>query len=680
MNAFLLVPIFLLALGGIAPAASVVANGLPASDQRASRFVDLNTPRSFAPPDSRRDWEAMARDIREATLVHNGLWPMPPKTPLNARVTDRVERDGYTLEKVVIETRPGFFLAGNLYRPLGKGSGPFPAVLNPHGHGKDGRLHDDDQYSNPARCIQFARNGVIALNYDMVGYNDTMQLGAHRKFLLQPELQLWSLSLMGLQTWNSIRAVDFLLSLPDVDKRRIACTGESGGGTQTFLLGAADERLAAQAPVCMVSHSMQGGCQCENAPGLRVRYSNMEYAASPAPRPQVLVACTGDWTRATLKIEGPAIQRVYALFGRRAPFATALHPFNHNYNLTSRQTVYEWFNLHLLREPENAFSFERPYEKIPDAQARLLKDGEVFPGALGEEAFVESLIRERRGAFEGLLPKGLDSSELFRASQRVAWRHNLQLDTGARLIAQPSPRKDFGNVFATPVAFGRVGAGDRLGGVWFEPRTRRRSTAIVLANLEGKKANLTADGSPGGLAAYLVNAGFPVLVFDLFLTGDTADTAAAAKRKPLEKFFTTYNRTDAQERVQDLVTAVQLTRESFRARRVVVCGEGRAGLLAMLAAPVADGVVADGSQLDTTDDAVFMAEDIFMPGIRAMGGFEGVLGMAAPNKLLLHNLGPRFGVEAINQCYRAVRADRYRTLSMGRLPTEQLAKEMEKLF
>src|SRR5204863_6299432 len=122
-----------------------------------------------------------------------------------------------------------------------------------------------------------------------------------------------NISLMGFQLWNSIRAVDFLEELADVDKTRIAITGASGGGTQTFLLGAVDDRLAAQAPVVMVSHTMQGGCGCENMPGLRVEFSNMEIAAGAAPRPQILVAATGDWTKTTLTVEGPAIGRVYEL-------------------------------------------------------------------------------------------------------------------------------------------------------------------------------------------------------------------------------------------------------------------------------------------------------------------------------------------------------------------------------
>src|SRR6185436_19629009 len=159
------------------------------------------------------------------------------------------------------------------------------------------------------RCINFARQGMVAFSYDMLGYNDTAQV--NHKFASNPTNLLWNISLMGLQTWNSIRALDFLASLPDVDKARLGCTGASGGGTQTFMLGAVDDRLAVQSPIVMVSHTMQGGCSCENAPGLRVEYSNMEIAAVPAPRPQILVSATGDWPKATMEVEGPAIEGTY---------------------------------------------------------------------------------------------------------------------------------------------------------------------------------------------------------------------------------------------------------------------------------------------------------------------------------------------------------------------------------
>src|SRR5688572_20149373 len=132
----------------------------------------LSSPRGFPKVESREDWQRRATDIREQILVSSGLWPLPEKSPLNATVFGKTERDGYTVEKVHFQPYPGFYLGGNLYRPLGKGDGPFPAVLNPHGHWDTGRMADEEAGSIRARCISFARQGMIAFTYDMVGYND----------------------------------------------------------------------------------------------------------------------------------------------------------------------------------------------------------------------------------------------------------------------------------------------------------------------------------------------------------------------------------------------------------------------------------------------------------------------------------------------------------------------------
>src|SRR6266536_1637066 len=208
---------------------------LPKSAQRAGSVKDLNTPRTFPRIESRTEWQARAKEIREQILVSCGLWPLPEKTPLKAHISGKIERDGYSVEKVYFQTYPGFYLAGNLYRPLGKGSGPFPAILNPHGHWPNGRMADTREGSIAARCISFAKQGMLAFSYDMVGYNDTRFPDwppdeefskRHRRFATNEANRLWNISLMGLQTWNSIRALDFLEALPDADTSRLACTGE----------------------------------------------------------------------------------------------------------------------------------------------------------------------------------------------------------------------------------------------------------------------------------------------------------------------------------------------------------------------------------------------------------------------------------------------------------------------
>ena len=149
------------------------------------------------------------------------------------------------------------------------------------------RFEDGGRTPLQSRCVQLARMGCVVFHWDMIGYADSQQLSfelAHRFAKQRAEMNRsvgWGLyspqaeshfqSVMGLQALSSIRALDFLLSLPDVDRTRIGVTGASGGGTQTFILSAIDPRVTVSFPAVMVSTAMQGGCTCENACGLRQR-------------------------------------------------------------------------------------------------------------------------------------------------------------------------------------------------------------------------------------------------------------------------------------------------------------------------------------------------------------------------------------------------------------------------
>ena len=635
---------------------------LPDKDLRAGPPKTLDTPRTFPDIASRSDWEQRAQDIREQILVSTGLWPLPEKAPLNARIFGRIERDGYSVEKVYIQTHAGFYLAGNLYRPLGQGPGPFPAILNPHGHWAHGRLEDTKLGAIAGRCIGFARLGMIAFSYDMVGYNDT-QFAApageagyktHRHFGTAPAHELWNISLLGLQTWNSLRALDFLASLPDVDKSRLACTGASGGGTQTFILGAIDNRLAAQAPNVMVSHSMQGGCSCENAPGLRVEFSNMEIAAVPAPRPQILVAAATDWTKTMMTIEGPAVQSVYRLFRAPEKLRYVRLEFDHNYNQPSREQVYGWFGQWLRDRPDFAPIPERPFTKEPDADLRVFPDGKLLPDAVTEDQLVQNFIAQYQRAWQEPLPINPPLLERHKQLWLPAWKHTLQVafvDKG--LLVKAEKMRKLPDCNFTELALGRAGKGDRLPAVLFTPRRDTAHTVVVLVHPQGKSAFLDAASAPKGLAKEFLQRGLSVLLADLFLNGELCDPRAAAGRRCFTNFFTTYNRTDCQERVQDLVTLSAYAQSRSRDTRVILCGAGQAGLWALLAAPAADAVIADCDALDTTRDDAFLASNLFVPGLRRLGGWEGVAILGAPNPLLLHDTGKAFSTVALRRVYEA---------------------------
>ncbi len=285
-------------------------------------------------------WQARAENIRKQILVGAKLDPLPERTPLNSVIHKKRSYDGYTVESVAFEARPGYFVYGNLYRPVGQ-QGPHPGVLCPHGHSRGpegGRYRPNQQH----RCATLARMGAVVFSYDMIGFGDSEHLGwdhGHEQALT-------------LQTWSSIRAVDFLQSLPEVDKDRIGVTGCSGGGTQTFLLTALDDRVSVAVPVVMVSAHFFGGCHCESGMPIHktaeLETNNAEIAALAAPRPLLLVSVGGDWTKNTPRVEFPYIQNVYRLLGAETKVKNAhFAEEGHGYEFSKRQAMYPFVVKHL---------------------------------------------------------------------------------------------------------------------------------------------------------------------------------------------------------------------------------------------------------------------------------------------------------------------------------------------
>ena len=375
---------------GVLGAAPLLRSAPPSAQPTVSRpgYRTLNDrlkPKDYV---TLAEWQPRASYLRDHVLWSAGLLPAPEKTPLRPHVFDEARRPDYSVSKVYFESLPGFYVTGNLYRPRGGNvSGPFPAILSPHGHWAFGRLENTDLNSGPARAISLARQGFVVFIYDMVGYNDSRQLT--HEFGGQRE-KLWGLSLSGLQLWNSIRGLDFLESLPEVDRDRIGATGESGGGTQTFLVSAVDPRIKAAAPVNMISLHMAGGCLCENPPGLRLDTNNVELGALFAPRPLLMVAATGDWTNETPAVEYPAMQRIYKLFGAEDHVYSVQFQAPHNYNRNSREAVYAWMARWLQRAPADVKIEERPFtvERLWDLMVflgRSLPDGALTPAQLTDQ-------------------------------------------------------------------------------------------------------------------------------------------------------------------------------------------------------------------------------------------------------------------------------------------------------
>lgn len=379
----------LMAVAALSAAQGAEEASRPPVDRRMEMVRNTDTVFTMPVYATREAWEEEKETIRRRILLGSGLYPLPEKTPLNEHISGKIERDGYSIEKVYFEAWPGFLVTGNLYRPHPLPEGKIPAVLCPHGHWEHGRLHHDDKCSVPARCITLARMGATVFAVDMVGYNDSIQFSKHR--WLDRANKLYGLSPFSLQLWSSIRAVDFLQGLPEVDAERIGCTGASGGGTQTFALYAVDERIKVAAPVNMISCSMQGGCVCENGPLMRQRHNNMEIGAAMAPRPMLMISATGDWTRETGRIEYPGIRGIYALYGAEDRLEHVQVDAGHNYNLQSREAMYRFFAQHLLGLEGYEDFTEPPVEVEAPEAMRVFPDGKLPEGFLRDEALLEHL-------------------------------------------------------------------------------------------------------------------------------------------------------------------------------------------------------------------------------------------------------------------------------------------------
>ncbi len=542
-------------------------------------------------------WLGRASYLRTHILASAGLIPLPDRTPLSPQLTPAVKKPDYQIENLVLETLPDFYLVANLYRPVGK-RGPFPAVLSPHGHWKAGRLENTQEASIPGRGISLARQGYVVLTYSMIGYNEMEKYIAHR--FDRPEYQLWGFSPMGLQLWNSMRALDFLVSLPDVDPARIAMTGASGGATQTFLLTAVDPRVRVAAPVNMISAHFQGGCVCENGPSLRIECNNLEIGALAAPRPLMMVSTSGDWTKDTPTVEFPALRGIYDLFQARDRIGNVHLNYPHNYNKDSREAVYSWLNRWFLGDSSPVS--EQPFE-VEDVKALESR----LPGTpVGIDTLFSQFVHRVTRELERAEPESWGDLYALRESYGVALSHAL----------------------VTPK--GSPGSGDRLQVTLPAPRDEARPAVLIVS--DGSQASRKQCDD---LKASYVDRGS--LVFLLHQDGNYGKSP-----RPEINHWNTYNPTPASLRIAEIRAAVRSVTARPDVLSTDLIGIGGSGPLVLLARafePSVRSTSVDLSSCPATDAA--FAGELFIPLLRKAGDFRTAVTMIAPSHLTIRgNIEP----------------------------------------
>ena len=663
----LLLPVFAAILLGSAFA----QDPAPPADIRLGPLKDLDGYFPFTVPKTRAEWETRAEEVRKRILVSQGLFPQPTKTPLNAVVHGRIEMEDYTVEKVFFESMPGFFVTGNLYRPRGK-AGPYPAVLCPHGHWEDARfaIRGDDEMKKELASggerlpesgrsifqslgVGLARMGCIAFIYDMLGNSDSQQISmalAHgfKKqrpearspdgwgfFSAQAELRLQSV--MGLQTWNSIRSIDFLTSLPDVDAKRIGMTGASGGGTQTFIAAAIDPRIAVAIPCVMVSTAMQGGCTCENASLLRIGTGNIEIAALFAPKPLAMSAAN-DWTKEMETKGFPELKQLYTLMG--APENVALWPqlqFGHNYNSPTREHIYSWFNKHFaLGLPEPII--ERDYKLLPREQLTVWDA--AHPSPEGGLEFEKKLLRWWDE----------DSRKQIATKPEIlqeAWKTIIGrgYEPEAKLTREELPPGRLAGYSLSVPAIRDTTRGEAIPFIHLASAAPQKRIVVWL-NDRGASAALFAN-QPIDALRPLLDAGTQVAAINLFGQGsakpeDRAITAQPVVKNPRESLAYSLGYNDAllAQRVHDVVAFIGQTRHSAGGEtKIFLVGNGVTAPIAAAAAALA-GVAVDGLAVEAADEHPFAKitdwrDPNLLPGAVKYGDLAALLKLIAPRPVIL---------------------------------------------
>jgi dienelactone hydrolase len=571
-------------------------------------------------------WKARRDEIRRQILVAAGLYPEFERPPLKPEVFGKVEFEDYSIERVVLETLPGFYLTGSLYRPKGK-KAPFPAIVSPHGHWKEGRYTQEKDGNLPARGITFARLGIVCFMYDMVGYGDFKQLP--HKF----DDAEWGTGLLGVQTWNSLRAVDFVTGLPDVDPKRIGATGASGGGTQTFILTAVDDRITCAAPVNMVAAEFQGGCTCENTPVLRIGLNNVEIAAATAPRPLLLVAATGDWTKNVPTLEAPAIAKVYQALDEAERFRVVQFNAPHNYNQDSREAVYAFMQRWLVHGHDAAKVEEPPVPPVKrEDLAVWTPEHPLPPGAVDAEG-LRRLLRERITAqLDALRPKDAASLKKYRDLMEPAWRTLLTVRPPSAPLGRPGSRK------VTVVA--------------------------------GTKPEAAAPYREAALAR-----GDEFVFVDVGFTHPAEEPAGgdATQRKT---FPATFYRTELARQVQDILDVLGSSAVAGEATKVRLVAIGEAGLPALLARAAAGSSVRTALtivDLSTVDGALLARPH---PGLNRLGGWAGAALLAPPGALVIH--GKEFDAAALLQAYKIAGREGALTVSAAPWSSEQINETLSR--
>jgi cephalosporin-C deacetylase-like acetyl esterase len=478
-------------------------------EQRKSEIRSLNTI---------EQWESYQLEIQNK--IHDIIGPFPDKTPLNPRITGTIERPDFTVEKIIYESQPGFFVTAVLLIP-GQMTGPAPAVIYASGHTANGFRSEVYQ----RKIINLVKKGFVVLAFDPVSQGERLQYfdeengrsavgGATSEHSYAgAQMFLTGSSLARYMIWDGIRAVDYLQTRSEVDPNRIGITGRSGGGTQSSYIAALDDRIAASAPENYITSleyllKSRGPQDAEQNfyHGIANGIDHADLLLSFAPKPSMIIATTRDF----FSIQGARetfeeVQRFYDTAGKPDHFSIVEDDHGHGSTLANREAMYAFFQEH-LDHPES--SEDLPVEFFTDEELQVTETGQIVTSIKGETLF--SLQSRESGQLINRLVNNRGSIgshiEMIREQSKILSGYREPQEQGPEVFAGRYVRDtyDIEKYFIS-------GEGDYpVPYLMFRPH-EPNDKLIVYLHPDGKAAEAGIDGE----IARLAEQGYHVVVPDL---------------------------------------------------------------------------------------------------------------------------------------------------------------------
>jgi dienelactone hydrolase len=551
-----------------------------ALDRRETELEKLKTPEQLAAYQDR---------LKRQFIEHLG--GLPDRTPLNAHVTGQESRDGYHIEKVIFESQPRHYVTGVVYLP--STPPPYPGVIVPCGHSANGKAAEPYQRA----CILLAKNGLAAFCYDPIGQGERLQIlpaEGQPPYNSTLEHTLVGVNSIPLGTstaryhiWDGMRALDYLASRPDIDPKRLGCTGNSGGGTQTSYLMALDDRIVCAAPSCYLTSMRRllatlGPQDAEQNIHAQIAFGMdlADYVLMRAPRPTLICVATRDY----FDIGGAwhcfrQAKRFYTRLNHSERVELVETDATHGFSIQLREAMVRWMRRWLLHVDDAITETDFPISK--DEQLQCSPQGQVMkiPGARSvfdlNREWEARLVADRKTLWQGA-----------ERSQGLAWVRRM---SGVRPLAElPEPETELIDEisrkgYRIQKMVLRTEPGITLPALAFIPQHITNGPYLYL-----HEAGKDADAAVGGPIEKLTLEGRIVLAVDLRASGESRTRKSMKQWDELispdwKNYFLAYmlDKSYVGMRTEDVLVCAQFLKgykNDGEPRRVHLVGVGDAGI------------------------------------------------------------------------------------------------------